>query len=176
MWVLLFVVFWFGFAFGFCFVSCSLCILACLSSFTDWCIAHKQQSREQKKSFHLSCADYVSLISHVSPAAKGFVVVVVFWFGFCVWCLFGLCVCFPVFGCLVCFLFPFASLHALALSLTGAQRTDSSSASKKKTGCCVINMAGHLLQVAPRGTWDAHALAVAYADFRPQHIRWTLPP
>ena len=45
----LFVVFWFGFAFGFCFVSCSLCLLACLSSFTDWCIAHKQQSREQKK-------------------------------------------------------------------------------------------------------------------------------
>ena len=49
MWVLLFVVLWFGFAFGFWFVSCSLCLLACLSSFTDWCIAHKQQSREQKK-------------------------------------------------------------------------------------------------------------------------------
>ena len=42
----------------------------------------------------------------------------------------GLFVCLPVFGFL--FLFPFASLHALALSLTGAQRTDSSSASKKK--------------------------------------------
>ena len=27
----------------------------------------------------------------------------------------------------------------------------------------------------PRGTWDAHALAVAYADFRHQHIRWKLP-
>ena len=35
---------------------------------------------------------------------------------------------------------------------------------------------GHLLQVdLPRGTWYAHALAVAYADFRPQHIRWKLP-
>ena len=37
---------------------------------------------------------------------------------------------------LFCFLFPFASLHALALSLTGAQRTDSSSASKKKRSSC----------------------------------------
>ena len=35
---------------------------------------------------------------------------------------------------------------------------------------------GHLLQVdLPRGTWYAHSLAVAYADFRPQHIRWKLP-
>ena len=35
---------------------------------------------------------------------------------------------------------------------------------------------GHLLQVdLPRGTWYAHALAVAYADFRPQHVRWRLP-
>ena len=35
---------------------------------------------------------------------------------------------------------------------------------------------GHLLQVdLPRGTWYAHSLAVAYADFRPQHVRWRLP-
>ena len=35
---------------------------------------------------------------------------------------------------------------------------------------------GHLLQVdLPKGTWYAHALAVAYADFRPQHVRWRLP-
>ena len=35
---------------------------------------------------------------------------------------------------------------------------------------------GHLLQVdLPRGTWYAHSLAVAYADFRPQHVRWKLP-
>ena len=27
----------------------SLCLFACLRSFTDWCIAHRQQSREQKK-------------------------------------------------------------------------------------------------------------------------------
>ena len=27
----------------------SLCFFACLRSFTDWCIAHRQQSREQKK-------------------------------------------------------------------------------------------------------------------------------
>ena len=31
----------------------SLCFFACLRSFTDWCIAHRQQSREQKKSFGL---------------------------------------------------------------------------------------------------------------------------
>ena len=28
----------------------SLCFFACLRSFTDWCIVHRQQSREQKKS------------------------------------------------------------------------------------------------------------------------------
>ena len=64
-----FVVFWFFlvfcfcglfglFAWGFCFglfvvlFLVSLCFLhafARLSSFTDWCIAHRQQSREQKK-------------------------------------------------------------------------------------------------------------------------------
>ena len=27
----------------------SLCLFACLRSFTDWCIAHRQQSREQTK-------------------------------------------------------------------------------------------------------------------------------
>ena len=33
---------------------------------------------------------------------------------------------------------------------------------------------GHLLQVdLPEAT--SHALAVAYADFRPQHVRWRLP-
>ena len=48
----------------------------------------------------------------------------------CLVCLFGLfCLCSVSF-CVV--LFPFAPLHALALSLTGAQRTDSSFASKKK--------------------------------------------
>ena len=36
---------WSGFLlFLFC-----LCFFACLRSFTDWCIAHRQQSREQKK-------------------------------------------------------------------------------------------------------------------------------
>ena len=43
-----------GFLVRFCFrfLFCFLfpCLLACLSSFTDWCIAHKQQSREQKNS------------------------------------------------------------------------------------------------------------------------------
>ena len=44
------------------------------------------------------------------------------------------------------------------------------------TGCRDQHGYGHLLQVdLPRGTWDAHALAVVYADFRPQHIRWKLP-
>ena len=39
-----------------------------------------------------------------------------------------------------------------------------------------MNSYGHLLQVdLPRGTWYAHSLAVAYADFRPQHVRWKLP-
>ena len=57
-----------------------------------------------------------------------FVVVFLLWF---VWfaCLFFFCLCSVSF-CVV--LFPFAPLHALALSLTGAQRTDSSFASKKK--------------------------------------------
>ena len=66
----------------------------------------------------------------VSLAAKGLLgcgVSGVFCF---VWVLlFGLFV--PLFS-VFCFLIPFASLHALALSLTSAQRTDSSSASKKK--------------------------------------------
>ena len=31
------------------FISFSLCFFACLSSFTDWCTAHKQQFREQKR-------------------------------------------------------------------------------------------------------------------------------
>ena len=43
--------------------------------------------------------------------------------------MFGVCVVLSCFRCF-CFLFPFASLNALALSLTGAQRTDSSSAKK----------------------------------------------
>ena len=54
---------------------------------------------------------------------------VVFWFFVCG---LGVCVVFVLFS-VFCFLFPFASWHALALSLTGAQRTDSSSASKKKS-------------------------------------------
>ena len=49
-----------------------------------------------------------------------------FWF-----CLVWFCLCVCLFGFFVSFV-AFASLHALALSLTGAQRTDSSSASKKK--------------------------------------------
>ena len=74
--------------------------------------------------FHLSCADFVSPVSPVSLPAKGFA-----W----VWCFLGFYWLFAVFflvwfvfACLfsvVCFLFAFASLHALALSLTGAQRT-----------------------------------------------------
>ena len=35
--------------FGFLCVCCFPLLLACLSSFTDWCLAHRQQSREQKK-------------------------------------------------------------------------------------------------------------------------------
>ena len=35
--------------FGFLCVCCFPLLLACLSSFTDWCIVHRQQSREQKK-------------------------------------------------------------------------------------------------------------------------------
>ena len=88
--------------------------------------------------FHLSCADLVSPVSPVSLAAKGLVWLWCFWcFGvwFCVGFVCGLVVLFLLF-CLfsVSFgvvLFPFAPLHALALSLTGAQRTDSSFASKK---------------------------------------------
>ena len=41
----------FGF-FWFCLVS--LCSFARLSSFTDWCTAHRQQFREQKNPFSLS--------------------------------------------------------------------------------------------------------------------------
>ena len=80
--------------------------------------------------FHLSCADFVSPVSPVSLAAKGFCLVVVF-LVFVFFGLFGLLFGLGLFS-VFCFLFPFASLHALALSLTGAQRTDSSSASKKK--------------------------------------------
>ena len=81
--------------------------------------------------FHLSCADFVSPVSPVSLAAKGFCLVVVFLvFVFFFFGLFGLLFGLGLFS-VFCFLFPFASLHALALSLTGAQRTDSSSASKK---------------------------------------------
>ena len=49
---------WFLWSFGLCFVFAfvwfSLCLFfpllpACLSSFTDWCLVHRQQSREQKK-------------------------------------------------------------------------------------------------------------------------------
>ena len=38
-----------GFLVRFFLLSVSLCFLACLSSLTDWCIAHRQQFREQKK-------------------------------------------------------------------------------------------------------------------------------
>ena len=49
---LVFVVFWFVFCFCFCVVFSVLVfplLPACLSSFTDWCLVHRQQSREQKK-------------------------------------------------------------------------------------------------------------------------------
>ena len=68
--------------------------------------------------FCLTCpVRTTSPVSQVSPAAKGFVVFVV-WFlcgFFCLW--FSGSVLLSVF---VLFLVPFASLHALALSLTGA--------------------------------------------------------
>ena len=41
------VVFWVWLVLGFLF-PVSLCFFACLSSFTDWCTAHRQQFREQK--------------------------------------------------------------------------------------------------------------------------------
>ena len=37
--------------FGFLCVCCFPLLLACLSSFTDWCIVHRQQSREQKSDY-----------------------------------------------------------------------------------------------------------------------------
>ena len=46
---LVWVVVWVWFVLGFL-VPVSLCFFACLSSFTDWCTAHRQQFREQKKS------------------------------------------------------------------------------------------------------------------------------
>ena len=36
-----------------CLFLVSLCFFACLSSFTDWCTAHRQQFREQKKRYPL---------------------------------------------------------------------------------------------------------------------------
>ena len=76
-------------------------------------------------------------------AVRGSCVVVVFLVFCFVWFCVGfvcVCVCLVVLFLFVCLfsvsfcgvLFPFAPLHALALSLTGAQRTDSSFASKKK--------------------------------------------
>ena len=66
------------------------------------------------------------------------------WFcvGFVCVCVFG-CFVFAfllVFGFFCVVLLPFAPLHALALSLTGAQRTDSSFASKKKVNPPAINL------------------------------------
>ena len=60
--------------------------------------------------FHLSCADYVSPVSHVSPAAKGFGVC-----GVLVFCLrvFGVCVVFVLFS-VFCFLFLFCLLSSFA--------------------------------------------------------------
>ena len=66
------------------------------------------------------------------------VVVFLAFFWFCL-VLCGFCVCLAVLFLLFCLfsvsfgvvLFPFAPVHALALSLTGAQRTDSTFASKK---------------------------------------------
>ena len=74
------------------------------------------------------------LTRHMSHLLQRDLSFVVFWLFFGVWCLlFFWFVCLGVFGLfLVSFLVSFCFLHALALSLTGAQRTDSSFASKKK--------------------------------------------
>ena len=66
----------------------------------------------------------------------GFLVFVVFFASkACLGCCLGLGL-FSVF----CFLFPFASLHALALSLTGAHRTDSSSEQKRVESIGPLNL------------------------------------
>ena len=54
--------------------------------------------------------------------------VVVFWLCWVFWLVFWFLLGLAWFPC-----FAFAALHAFALSLTGAQRTDSSPASKKKS-------------------------------------------
>ena len=61
----------FVFFFGVAFVWFSLCLFfpllpACLSSFTDWCLVHRQQSREQKKLCEWTCLDDLFLCSCVS--------------------------------------------------------------------------------------------------------------
>ena len=38
----------------------SLCFVACLRSFTDWCTAHRQQSREQKK----NCRSFTAIFKN----------------------------------------------------------------------------------------------------------------
>ena len=47
--------------FGFLCVCCFPLLLACLSSFTDWCLVHRQQSREQKKRSPISATRAVGL-------------------------------------------------------------------------------------------------------------------
>ena len=47
----------------------SLCFFACLRSFTDWCIAHRQQSREQKNR-DLSMSRLVSGLALVPNSAS----------------------------------------------------------------------------------------------------------
>ena len=51
------------------FVSCFPLLLACLSSFTDWCTAHRQQFREQKKTSTLQWKACVVTIE-LTPRGK----------------------------------------------------------------------------------------------------------
>ena len=80
VWFLCLVFVWFVclLAFFGCLFLASLCFFACLSSFTDWCTAHRQQFREQKKKRRLShpcvCAQCMLLpgvnlsIGHLLPS------------------------------------------------------------------------------------------------------------
>ena len=77
---------------------------------TDWYLVHRQQSREQKKTVPCGLRLTFTGLSRCKGICR-FVV-----FGFCVgfvFCRFLVRFCFRL-------LVPFAFLHALALSLTGA--------------------------------------------------------
>ena len=119
--------------------------------------------------FHLSCVDSVSPVSPVSLAAKGFAWLWCFWcFWFVLFVFFGLVCLFACLFSVVCFLIPFASLHALALSLTGAQRTDSSSASKKRFHSCGVTT------FAPTAARDQRQV-VTSSSFRPPWLSASPP-